>query len=63
MQPIENYRLWLSSLSEDLFIKLNVSQPNVLSSMFINILDGMTVYANMSKIMNRSNNHGVILKG
>ena len=29
MQPIENYRLWLSSLSEDLFIKLNVSQPNV----------------------------------
>lgn len=49
MQPIENYRLWLSSLSEDLFIKLNVSQPNVLSSMFINILDGMTVYANMSQ--------------
>lgn len=49
MQPIENYRLWLRNISEDLFVKLNVTQPHVLSSMFINILDGMTVYANMSQ--------------
>lgn len=49
MEPIENYRVWLHDLSEDLFFKLKVTQPHILSSMFINILDGMTVYANMSQ--------------
>ncbi|WP_202740231.1 TetR/AcrR family transcriptional regulator [Acinetobacter sp. 'aerobic (ED)'] len=49
IHPIESYRVWLHNLSEDLFVKLNVSQPQILASMFINILDGMTVYANMSR--------------
>ncbi|MEN5173635.1 TetR/AcrR family transcriptional regulator [Acinetobacter higginsii] len=49
IHPIESYRTWLHNLSEDLFVKLNVSQPQVLTSMFINILDGMTVYANVSQ--------------
>ncbi|EOR06406.1 TetR/AcrR family transcriptional regulator [Acinetobacter sp. ANC 3926] len=49
IHPIESYRTWLHNLSEDLFLKLNVSQPQVLASMFINILDGMTVYANVNQ--------------
>lgn len=49
IHPIENYRGWLHKLLEDLFVKLSVSQPQVLASMFINILDGMTVYANVSQ--------------
>ncbi|WP_335953658.1 TetR/AcrR family transcriptional regulator [Acinetobacter higginsii] len=49
IHPIESYRKWLHNLSEDLFVKLSVSQPQVLASMFINILDGMTVYANVSQ--------------
>lgn len=49
MDPIEGYRLWLHDLSKDLFSKLHVNQPEILSSMFINILDGMTVYANISQ--------------
>ena len=49
IHPIESYRTWLHNLSEDLFVKLNVSQPQVLTSMFNNILDGMTVYANVSQ--------------
>lgn len=49
IHPIESYRTWLHNLSEDLFVKLNVSQPQVLASMFINILDGMTVYANVNQ--------------
>ncbi|ENX15254.1 hypothetical protein F895_01800 [Acinetobacter sp. CIP 64.2] len=48
INPIENYRVWLHDLSEELFLKINVTQPQILSSMFINILDGMTVYANMN---------------
>ncbi|MEF9956018.1 MAG: TetR/AcrR family transcriptional regulator [Acinetobacter sp.] len=48
IHPIESYRLWLHGLSETLFAQLNVTQPEVLASMFINILDGMTVYANMN---------------
>ncbi|WHP05955.1 MULTISPECIES: TetR/AcrR family transcriptional regulator [Acinetobacter] len=48
-RPIEEYRQWLSQLSEDLFTKVKVAEPHVLASMFINILDGMTVYAKMSQ--------------
>ncbi|WP_151869812.1 TetR/AcrR family transcriptional regulator, partial [Acinetobacter sp. TUM15509] len=48
INPIEHYRVWLHDLSEELFLKINVTQPQILSSMFINILDGMTVYANMN---------------
>lgn len=48
-RPIEEYRQWLSQLSEDLFTKVKVTEPHVLASMFINILDGMTVYAKMSQ--------------
>lgn len=48
-RPIEDYRQWLSQLSEDLFTKVKVAEPHVLASMFINILDGMTVYAKMSQ--------------
>ncbi|WP_336944553.1 TetR/AcrR family transcriptional regulator [Acinetobacter modestus] len=48
-RPIEQYRQWLSQLSEELFKKVNVSEPHILASMFINILDGMTVYAKMSQ--------------
>lgn len=48
-RPIEEYRQWLNQLSEDLFTKVKVAEPHVLASMFINILDGMTVYAKMSQ--------------
>ena len=48
MRPIENYREWIHQLAEDLCTNLDVSQPQILTSMFINILDGMTVYANMN---------------
>lgn len=49
IHPIDDYRAWLHNLSKKLFFNLDVTQPEVLASMFINILDGMTVYANMSQ--------------
>ena len=47
--PIVAYREWLMTLLEDLFEKAKVYQPHVLTSMYINILDGMTAYAKVNK--------------
>ncbi|RLZ09373.1 TetR/AcrR family transcriptional regulator [Acinetobacter sp. 2JN-4] len=47
--PIVAYREWLMGLLEDLFEKAKVDQPHVMTSMYINILDGMTAYAKVSK--------------
>ncbi len=48
-QSIMDYRDWLHDLTETLFSGLKVKHTYILSSIFINILDGMTVYANINK--------------
>lgn len=42
---IVNYRIWLYDLCKNIFGNLNVNQPEILSLMFINILDGLMVHA------------------
>ncbi|KXO81435.1 MAG: TetR/AcrR family transcriptional regulator [Pseudomonadota bacterium] len=49
IKPIVEYREWLMGLVEGLFEKAKVYQPHVLTSMYINILDGMTAYAKVNK--------------
>jgi len=49
IQPIKDYRSWLYHLSEGLFAKLSISDPQVLASIFICIIDGMAIYANMTQ--------------
>jgi hypothetical protein len=46
--PIVEYRV-VNDIIEDLFEKAKVFQPHVLTSMYINILDGMTAYAKVNK--------------
>lgn len=48
-QPIISYRDWLQDLAENLFLQLGVQQTHTLSSIFINILDGMTIHANINQ--------------
>ncbi|MFW1837445.1 TetR/AcrR family transcriptional regulator [Acinetobacter gyllenbergii] len=45
IKPIKNYKVWLCHTMIDLLLKLNIYRPQILSSIFINILDGMIVYA------------------
>ena len=47
--PIVDYRNWLMNLVEDLFEKVKVFQPHVLTTMYINILDGMTTLAKVNQ--------------
>ncbi|WP_038343799.1 TetR/AcrR family transcriptional regulator [Acinetobacter sp. A47] len=49
IRPIMQYREWLMTLITGLFEKAQVYQPHVLTSMYINILDGMTSYAKVNK--------------
>lgn len=47
--PIVDYRNWLMNLVEDIFEKAKVFQPHVLTTMYINILDGMTTLAKVNQ--------------
>lgn len=49
IDQVKDYRIWLYNLSENLFSKLNITQPDILCSLYINILDGMTVYSNIAQ--------------
>lgn len=49
IQPITEHRQWLIELLNGLFEKANVFQPEVITSMYINILDGMIASAKVNK--------------
>lgn len=45
IEPVREYRVWLHELLKSLIVKLQVKQPAILASIFINVIDGMTIYA------------------
>lgn len=49
IEPIREYRGWLHELLNGLIIKLQVKQPAILASIFINVIDGMTIYAHTNQ--------------
>lgn len=45
INPIKDYRGWLYNLSNSLFSKMSIDQPHILCLLYMNILDGITIYS------------------
>ncbi|ENU92061.1 hypothetical protein F971_03154 [Acinetobacter vivianii] len=45
IHPIKEYRNWLYNLSSSLFSKMAINQPHILCLLYMNILDGITIYS------------------
>lgn len=49
IEPVIGYRVWLHELLKDLIVKLQVKRPAILASIFINVIDGLTIYAHTNQ--------------
>ncbi|QBQ17125.1 TetR/AcrR family transcriptional regulator [Acinetobacter haemolyticus] len=49
IEPIREYRVWLHELLRDLIVKLQVTQAAILASIFMNVIDGMTIYTHTNQ--------------
>lgn len=49
VEPATQYKIWLTSLIEDLLIDLNINNPTHLATLIVSILDGVTIQAHINK--------------